>query len=229
MKKVFLLSGVLLTLFMSACYQVPWRMYQQQPPANLNNGSVQNPSNNNGNTNQNPPADVGVGTLEEDEEEVIEGTYIENVNCGYISTKPHPESCIYYLVTDESDVKAAEIALGMKIPDDPDWVWQYNSKHVDAFQDMMSKYPIEEYNYLFIYNEHACLGYSSHADEVVYKNDLIYFHFDVVKEPGEDESTCEAMDGEFKMAAIPKDFFNGKTFTNVIKTSDLVEYDNTEE
>ena len=51
MKKVFLLSGVLLTLFMSACYQVPWRMYQQQPPANLNNGSVQNPSNNNGNTN----------------------------------------------------------------------------------------------------------------------------------------------------------------------------------
>lgn len=94
---------------MSACYQVPWRMYQQQPGANLNNGSVQNPSNNNGNTNQNP-----------------------------------------------------------------------------------------------------------HADEVVYKNDLIYFHFDVVKKPGEGEATCEAMDGEFKIAAIPKDFFNGKTFTNEI-------------
>ena len=232
MKKIILVNGVLaLTLLMSGCfYQVPWRMYQQQPPANLNIAPVQNgvtdqdPSVNNGDTNQDPISDAGVGIDEDYEEIIIAGTYIDNIDCGYINTKPCPDPETLYLVTDEEDLKAAEIALGMKIPDDPDWEWQYNSKHIDAFQNMIDKYPIDQYNYLFVYQEHACLGYKSHADAVVYKGQSIYFHYDMIKRPAEGEATCEAMDGEFKIAAIPKDFFDGKSFYNVIRTNTLVEY-----
>ena len=85
-------------------------------------------------------------------EEVIEGAYIENVECGYLSFEPKPENGIVYLISDEADIEIAETRLGMKIPDD-------------------------------------------------------------------------AMDGEFKIAAIPKDIFITRTFRFVVRPSEM-EFEN---
>lgn len=238
MKKFFLINGVLFAILMSGCY-IPGRLYQQQPPANLNVGSGQNitadPNGGtdqnlsddlNGGLNQDIPTDTEVGIDEEYEEITVEGAYIENVASGYISTKPGPESDTIYLVETEYDIKAAERAVGMAIPeDDPDWEWMYNTTHIDAFQEMIEKYPIDEYSYIFQYQEYPCLGYRTHADAVVYKGEYLYFHYDVAEGPDEGEATCEAMDGEFKIAAIPKDFFTDKTFSNVLRTYELYDED----
>ena len=211
MKKLFLLNGILFTMFMAGCSLQP-RLYQQPAPSNINGGPSSIPIDDTG---------VGLGTSEDLEEQIIEGTYVENISCGYLSIEPKPESYYLYLVCDEKDIEVAETVLGMKVPDNADWPWDYSTGHVGAFQNIKEQYPIEEYNYIFEYKEHSCLGYSSHADGVAYKGDRIYFHCDVVKSPAEGEAVCDALDGEFKIAAIPKSAFDGKTFTNVVKTSDL--------
>ena len=216
MKKLFLFGGLLTVFMMSACSLRP-RLYQQQPPSNIATSVV-------------PPSDVGVPVYEEPIEEFMEGAYVENVGCGYLSISPKPESNVLYLVCDEEDIEAAEKVLGMKVPDDADWAWDYESNHIEAFQNMKKNYPIEEYNYLFLYEEHSCLGYSSHADGIFYNdaNHWIYFHYDVIKRPAEGEAVCDAMDGEFKIAAVPKVFFEGRTFGNVTRPSELTEYDQNE-
>ena len=213
MKKLVLLGGLFAAMMMSACSLRP-RLYQQQPPSVPIVAS--SPA---------LPSDAGNPIDEEPVEELLEGAYVENVGCGYLSVSPKPESNILYLVCDEEDIKEAETILGMKVPDDADWVWAYETNHVEAFQKLKNDYSIEEYNYLFLYEEHSCLGYSSHADGVIITDDKIDFHYDVVKSPKEGEAVCDAMDGEFKLAAIPKKYFEGREFINVIRPSDLREYD----
>ena len=79
MKKTFLISGIIVSsMFLSAC-TMPYRLYQQKPPANLNNGSQVA-----------PPGDVGVPDTVESVEEVINGTNIENIESGYLSNDPKP-------------------------------------------------------------------------------------------------------------------------------------------
>ena len=218
MKKLFLLNGILITVLFSACSLQP-RLYQQPAPPNVNGGP----------SSSVPLDDTGVGMgfvkdPEEGTEQIIEGAYVENIGCGYLSISPRPDRNTMYLVCDEQDIKVAEDVLGMKVPDNADWPWDFETGHVGAFQKMKEDYPIEDYNYIFMYEEHACLGYSSHADGVAYDNDRIYFHCDVVKRPAEGEAVCDAMDGEFKIAAVPKSAFDGKTFKNVVTPSSLVEY-----
>ena len=213
MKKTFLISGIIVsTMFLSAC-TMPYRLYQQKPPANLNNGSQVA-----------PPGDVGVPDTVESVEEVINGTYIENIECGYLSIDPKPENGVLYLVSDEADLAAAETVLGMKVPDNAEWPWDYETAHVEAFQEMKNNYPIEQYSYLFLYQEYSSLGYHSHSDDVVIRNgNELIFHFDEVKSPGEGEAVCEAMDGEFKIAAIPRSALLARSICNVVRPSDLVE------
>lgn len=220
MKKTVLLSGILIsTMFLSAC-TIPYRLYQQKPPANLNNG--------NGSSQITPPSetvvpdDVGVPDTVESVEEVVKGTYIENINCGYLSVDPRPENGILYLVCDEEDIEMAETALGMKVPDNAEGQGSYVTSHIEAFQEMKSKYPIDEYNYLFSYSKYNCLGYDSHADEVIIRDgNQLLFHYDIDIAPGEGEAVCEAMDGEFKIAAIPKDIFITGSFYNVVRPSEM--------
>ena len=155
-------------------------------------------------------------------EEVVKGTYIENIDCGYLSVDPRPENGILYLVCDEEDIEMAETALGMKVPDNAESQWAYVTSHIEAFQEMKSKYPIDEYNYLFLYSKYNCLGYDSHADEVIIRDgNQLLFHYDIDIAPGEGEAVCEAMDGEFKIAAIPKDIFITRSFYNVVRPSEM--------
>ena len=218
MRKMIILNAVLVTLLMSACVN-PFsrRLYQQPAPSNINTGSTQKPSTD----TEEPIKDTEDPDNKQDEETVIEGTHIENISCGYISVSPRPDDYVLYLVEDEADIEAAEDKLGMKVPENPDHSWEYSSGLTDVFRDFKDKYPIEEYAYLFIYEEHGCLGYKSHADKVVYRGDCIYFHYDVSEGPNPGESVCDAMDGEFKIAAIPKDVLKGKTFVNVMRPSQL--------
>ena len=152
-----------------------------------------------------------------DEEYMLDGVYVENVNCGYISTEPHPEQYISYLVINEADVEAAETKLGMKMPDGQEAGGE--GGHIEAFYKVMTEYPLEYYVYLFIYQEYSSLGHNSHADGVVYKDGALSFHYDVFEGPDEDEAVCDAMDGEFKIAAIPKEAIMDKTIKKNVRPS----------
>ena len=148
-------------------------------------------------------------------EYMLDGVYVENVDCGYISTEPHPEQYISYLIINEADVEAAETKLGMKMPNGQ----ETGGGHIDAFYKVMTDYPLEYYVYLFIYQEYSCLGHNSHADGVVYKDEALNFHYDVMESPDEDEAVCDAMDGEFKIAAIPKEAIMDKTISKNVRPS----------
>lgn len=160
---------------------------------------------------------VNVTSGGNDEEYMLDGVYVENVDCGYISTEPHPEQYISYLVINEADVEAAETKLGMKLPDDQEAGGE--GGHIEAFYKVMTEYPLEYYAYLFIYQEYSSLGYNSHADGVVYKDGALSFHYDVFEGPDEDEAVCDAMDGEFKIAAIPKEAIMNKTIKKNVRPS----------
>ena len=221
MKKFALFNGIILiAILMSGC-TLPYRMYQQKPPENINSEPVcYIPVDVGVDIDEEPGAEPGEDSGQEPVEKPVEGTYVENVSCGYLCFDPRPERNVFYLICDEEDIEIAETELGMKVPEDADWPWDYEAKHIKAFQDIKSKYPIDQYNYLFEYQEYSCLGYSSHADNVVFEEDRINFHFDEIKKPGDGEMVCEAMDGEFKIAAIPKEYFEGRTINNVVRPSE---------
>ncbi|MBP5191709.1 MAG: hypothetical protein J6Z74_00020, partial [Eubacterium sp.] len=160
---------------------------------------------------------AGETTGGSDAEYMLDGVYVENVNCGYISTEPHPEQYISYLVINEADVEAAETKLGMKMPNGQGA--GEGGGHIDAFYKVMTEYPLEYYVYLFMYQEYSSLGHNSHADGVVYKDDALIFHYDVMEGPDEDEAVCDAMDGEFKIAAIPKEAIMDKTIKKNVRPS----------
>lgn len=175
---------------------------------------------------QKPTVDsVNVIADEEDKECVIEGTHIENMNCGYISNNIRPEPYVLYLITDEADLEAAETKLGIAIHEDPDGDGQYYTTHIDVLRNIMSNYPLASYDYLFVYLEYGSLGHSSHADKVVYKDEALYFHYDAMESPDENQAVCDAMDGEFKIAAIPKEAIKDKKFTYNVRPSEIEDTD----
>ena len=66
------------------------------------------------------------------------------------------------------------------------------------------------------YLEYSQGGHYHHADNVIYKEGKINFHYDVVKEP-EGEFGTDVMEGDLIMAAVPKSFFEGKNCVNVAR------------
>ena len=150
------------------------------------------------------------------EEEIIEGSYVKSLSCGYISQYNRPEPDYIYLISTEDEIESAEIYLGMKAPDNEDELWHFRTDISDAFQEMKDKYPVSDYSYLLLYSEYSCGGYYNHADSVVYTDNIIRFHYDISKSP-EGDTVTDIMEGDFHMAAIPKSFFEGKKFDNVIK------------
>ena len=152
-------------------------------------------------------------------EETIEGAYVNSFSCDYLSQSSKPDQYVLYLVTNDEELAYAEDYLGMKVPDDEDREWYFNDYLANEFQAMKEEYPIDEYNYLIQYYEYSQGGYYFHADSVVYSDDLIYFHFDISEAPDGPYGTDE-MGGDFHMAAVPKEFFEDKNFTNTVSPLD---------
>ena len=151
-----------------------------------------------------------------DGEEIVEGAFVNSISCGYLGSDFVPEQYVLYLITNEEEVAYAEVYLGMQVPLNVDEIFGFNRGLAEQFQKMKEDYPITEYNYLLEYLEYSQGGHYHHADSVIYKEDIINFHYDVVKEP-DGEFGTDVMEGDLIMAAVPKTFFEGKTFVNVAR------------
>ena len=230
MKRIRLLIVSVLILMLTACGGSAGG--KNKAAADSGSGSGQNSGSDlNGGVDQDSADGISAGADGKDNEIAIEGVYIENSSCGYISNNPRPEPYVLYLITDEADLEAAETKLGIAIHEDTDGNGQYYTTHINVLQNIMKNYPLECYVYLFEYLEYASLGHHCHADGVVYRDEALYFHYDVMESPGEDSVVCDAMDGEFIVAAIPKDAIKDKTFSyNVrpsrMESSDTIQFSN---
>ena len=146
-------------------------------------------------------------------EQTVEGAYVNSFSCGYLSGSFVPDQYTMYLVTNEEEIAYAECYLGMQEPLNVEEVFGFNFGLAEEFQKLKEAYPISDYNYLLYYSEYSQGGHYHHSDSVVYNEDRIYFHYDVVKSP-EGEFGTDVMEGDFDMAAVPKAFFEGKSFKN---------------
>ena len=157
---------------------------------------------------------------------VIKGVYVNSIHCGQLDSRvtEAPEPYTMYLITTQEEEAYAEEYLGMKQPDDPEEIkhlFMRNIEVADAFQEMKAKYPISDYNYLIFYYEDSVTGNYYHADSVKADGDRIEFHYDLERRP---EIVGCAFDGFLHMAAVRKDFFTNRTFSNTVSPIPI-EYD----
>ena len=205
MKKRGIVFGLIMMLLMAGCTKNPVNI-----PANTATGTSEIP-----NTNSSNSEDPSSNFLEEGEQ-IAQGAVVFSHSCGYLGSDFVPDQYILYLISNEEELAYAEIYLGMAVPENVKEIIGFNNGLADAFQKMKEDYPITDYNYLLEYLEYSQGGHYHHADSVIYKEDKIYFHYDVVKEP-EGEFGTDVMDGDLIMAAVPKTVFEGKNFVNVAR------------
>ncbi|MBR6094275.1 MAG: hypothetical protein IKP92_04530 [Lachnospiraceae bacterium] len=205
MKKRGIVFGLIMMLLMTGCTKNPVNI-----PANTATGTSEIPNTNPSNS-ENPSS-----IFLEEGEQIAQGAVVFSHSCGYLGSDFVPDQYILYLISNEEELAYAEIYLGMAVPENVEEIIGFNNGLADAFQKMKEDYPITDYNYLLEYLEYSQGGHYHHADSVIYKEDKIYFHYDVVKEP-EGEFGTDVMDGDLIMAAVPKTVFEGKKFVNVAR------------
>ena len=146
-----------------------------------------------------------------------EDIYLKSFRCDYISQDEKPESI---LVIENADQLAfAETRYGLNYPEgkSEEDIWYYNTSIIDAFQEMKSMYPLDEYTYVVEYNETSSGMYYYNADKLVIDGDRLYFEMDDESKNGNnyDVVTCD-MSGWCYLAAVPKYLFSDKIFISVI-------------
>lgn len=74
---------------------------------------------------------------------------------------------------------------------------------------------------MICYDEVSSGGYYLHADQIQIKEDIIVFGMDDKSySPGETDVVPDVMGGFFHMAAISKEYLEGKQFKNVVYPDD---------
>ena len=154
----------------------------------------------------------------------ITGTYVESFTCGYLSYDQRPMPYALYLISNEEELEYAEKYIGMTIPENGKESFSGHKEISESFQKIKIEYPIKDYYYLFCYSEYREGDHYHHADAVLFDENKLRFHFDKEKKPTGD-SVEQIVGGDFDIAAIPKDFFEGKTITNVISPMQHASYD----
>lgn len=205
MKKRGLIFGLVMILLMAGCTKNSPNVQSSQT---VNTSEITD-------VNLPDPEVPSENSLNEGEQ-IVEGAVVYSHNCGYLGSDFVPDQYVLYLISNEEEVAYAEVYLGMQTPANTDEITGFNHGLSDAFQQMKEDYPISDYDYMIEYLEYSQGGHYHHADNVIYKEDKIYFHYDVVREP-EGEVSTDVMEGDLIMAAVPKTFFEGKTFVNVAR------------
>lgn len=80
------------------------------------------------------------------------------------------------------------------------------------------KYPLDQYTYVFCYDEVSQGGYYYHADRVILNGDQLYFGLDENShglDPSQNSAPC-VMDGFGHLAAIKKSVLEGKNLREVV-------------
>lgn len=142
--------------------------------------------------------------------------YIHSFECGYLSEYRMLRD-ILLMIENEEQLSIAEKTYDLG----EDALEKMQNTYVaEEFQKMKSEYPIEEYTYLLCYREVSSGGYYLHADKVQIKDARIYFQMDEESySPSGEEMVTEVMGGFFHMAAIPKEYLDGKQLENVVYPS----------
>lgn len=146
-----------------------------------------------------------------------EDIYLKSFECGYISEYRKIRYATVIIETKEQ-LDYAEEYYGLKNSDSAsDDHSDFVSPFASLFQEMKALYPLEEYNYVFSYDEVSSGGYYYHADKLEITEDAIRFLMDnesYAPKAGEDVSCV--MGGFAHMAAVPKEYMVGYTFGNAI-------------
>lgn len=146
-----------------------------------------------------------------------EDIYLRSFECGYIS-EYRKISYDTVVIETKEQLDYAEEYYGLRELDSvPDDYSVFESPFASVFQTMKKQYPLEEYNYVFSYDEVSSGGYYYHADRLEITEDGIWFLMDNESyAPKDDDEVTEVMGGFGHVAAVPKEYMAGKTFPGAI-------------
>lgn len=146
-----------------------------------------------------------------------EEIYLESFECGYIS-EFRPICYATVIIENEEQMAYAEKQYGLKPMDtfSEDMIC-YPTGFAQYFEIMKEQYPLADYNYVFSYSEVSSGGYYYHADRLEITEDSIYFLMDDESySPKDNEVVSEVMGGFGHVAAVPKEYMEGREFPSAI-------------
>ena len=145
-----------------------------------------------------------------------EDIYLESFECGYIS-EYRPISYAMVIIENEEQLAYAEEQYGLKQMDTfSDDMACYPTGFAQYFEIMKEQYPLEKYNYVFAYYEVSSGGYYYHADRLEITEDSICFLMDEESHSPKDEMVAAVMGGFGHVAAVPKEYMEGREFSGAI-------------
>lgn len=146
-----------------------------------------------------------------------EDIYLKSFDCGYIS-EYQKIRYVTVIIETEEQLDYAEGYYGLKVLESaPDDYTAFQSPFATTIQEMKEQYPLEEYNYVFRYDEVSSGGYYYHADRLEMTEDSIRFLMDDKSySPKDDEAVTCVMGGFGHIAAVPKEYMEGRTFSGAI-------------
>ncbi|MBQ4537444.1 MAG: hypothetical protein II994_07480 [Lachnospiraceae bacterium] len=137
---------------------------------------------------------VACGQNENDDVKIYssEDIYLKSWECGYLGKYDIPNTFPIIIETEEQLAYAE----------------QYYSLHEisEVFDEMIMKYPIEQYTYMILYNQVSTTGYYYHADRIEISEDFINFGMDKESHSSKDADGPQVMGGFIHVAAIPKEY-----------------------
>ena len=168
--------------------------------------------------------DVGnEGETKEIQERILsqDEAYVQSFTCGYVSAwNPYR----YYMVLLENEEQLAYCKENDKVrikkdPPEPDGTSEEVAASLAEVWAMLEEdYPLDQYTYVFYYDEVSQGGYYYHADKLILGDDFLYFGMDE-KSHGLDpnvDSAPEVMGGFCHLGAVKKSVLEGIELRNVI-------------
>ncbi len=146
-----------------------------------------------------------------------EDIYLVSFKCGYIS-EYRPIRYATVIIENEEQLAYAENQYGLKPMDtfSEDMIC-YPTGFAQYFEIMKEQYPLDDYNYVFAYQEVSSGGYYYHADRLEITEDSIYFLMDDESySPKDNEAVSQVMGGFGHVAAVPKEYMEGREFPGAI-------------
>ncbi len=162
---------------------------------------------------------VETGKVAKEESQIYtdEDIYLKSFDCGYISEYQKIRYTTVIIETKEQ-LDYAEDHYGLKVLESAsDDYTVFESPFAATIQEMKEQYPLEEYNYVFRYDEVSSGGYYYHADRLEMTEDSIRFLMDDKSySPRGNDAVAAVMGGFGHIAAVPKEYMEGRTFSGVI-------------
>ncbi len=154
---------------------------------------------------------------EKSNDNVIETAYVDTIRCGLgdgMLLRNH-----LLLISTEEELEYAEQNMGVN-----QILSRYNSQSgSNAYEIMKDNFPLSEYNYIICYSKYWDSHFYHHSDAVEYdaNSEHIYFHYDIIVTPPASRHSDNTIVAYMDMAAIRKDFFDGKKINNLYTPEEM--------